>query len=110
MTEQHKQIELHWLETLYGISPDSLPLEARDLAKKLGPDGGNGLVEQYRGTQFYRGIRAGREELSNKLEQMHRLAFEGGGRWAPGEPSYGDSPLTWINQEVAELLEKGQTE
>ena len=105
MAEQDKHIDLLWLETIFGIAPQSLPVDARLKAKELGPDGVRELVEQYRGTKFYRGRRVGREDLSNRLEQMHRLAFEGGGRWVRGEPVYGDTPSTWINQEVDEILE-----
>lgn len=104
MAEIKREVELHWLESMYGVKPQSLPVDALTVASKLGPDGVKELIEQHRSSMFYRGGLIGPEERINLAESIHRLAPEGGGRWASGEPTIGDSPDVWIDEEVNELL------
>ena len=104
MPENKTGIDLHWLESMFGVKPQSLPAEAIAVANELGPNGVRELVEQHKSSTVYRGGLISQEERISLAETIHRLALEGGGSWAEREPVVGDSPNTWIEEEVNELL------
>lgn len=89
----------HWL-IKHGIEFESLEPEVQDVVKHLGKEGVEDLINQARGTIVHRAERLTPKERINLEQQLVRLADEGGGEWAEGEPSMGNKPIAWIEEEI----------
>lgn len=99
---------LDWLRK-FGLDPNSLDPEMQALAIRLGEKGLKELTEERQRLlsqrpALYRGERLTREEALSRLEQTARLE-QTGGRWNDGEPSLGQDPSSWIDDEMGYLTD-----
>lgn len=99
-----KEDSKDWLKKEFGVDLSELDEDARELVSDIGHDGVKSLVERARERELYRGERITKKETTRLLQNVARLAEEGGGEWAEGESSIkGDKPNDWIFDELKQL-------